>query len=905
MKKLMRIILIMILCISLIEGNTSVVMAATVSEPVIDINGKDESITTDEQEPKEEEVEEEEKKEEKKEEKEEVKEGTDETQETDEKKETETGEINEEVPQKEETQDPKEGEESPTEVTEPNTTQESDETIESEEVDVDKEVTTDTGTDEKEVTSKLLDKKLVEDGLDSLKAAATQITVIDSGKILKTFELSKSAVDKGLQEALDYVRDNSGGRVLTVSIPSGTYTSQNAIKIYSNTILDLSAGNVVIKRGGSGTLIRFGRPEDGDVRGYNAFENITIIGNSNSYATLDGGGISTSILRFAHAQNITLQYLTFTNVKDAHHAEFAASNNVLVDNCTFNGFTLTNSSSVTNYEALQLDILQESHFGNYGAYDGTINKNITITNNVFEGVNRGVGTHSGVVGEYFDNVTIANNLFSDVTGYAIVTTNYLNSTISDNTIKNSGAGIYFRHISQNYINYYPGSSTVTSPNVNSTIADNTISIKSTSYKSARYGIRVYGEELSSTKSKSFKDEDTNKKVTVKIPKGDYRVKNLNISDNTITASTLCNGIWLEGVYESHVGSNTITYSTSSSVSSNTKNEDKSCDGIKLEKSVNNIISGNIISDTSGKKAFVRNGIYIKDESSSNKLDGNSITKTLENGIHVNKSKKCVLENNQIFDANKHGIYMNDASATSISNNKVAKKNNSTSSVRGICVDGSTASVNVIASNEITNCKEHGIMINHSAVAKKITWNTIKSVKKNGIYSNLGAKVTSISENKITGAKNIGIAIYSNKKKVTISQNSISKSTVYGVDICIGAKASVTGNSISKSGKGAVRVQQADYKSFNLGNTKINKISASKGKLTLTWKKAKDATQYVVYRSESKNGKYKKMATVKSTTYIDKVKKGRTYYYKVVPVGVHSKVTITGFDSKIKSAKATK
>jgi len=249
--------------------------------------------------------------------------------------------------------------------------------------------------------------------------------------------------------------------------------------------------------------------------------------------------------------------------------------------------------------------------------------------------------------------------------------------------------------------------------------------------------------------------------------------------------------------------------------------------------------------------------------------------------------------------------MNDASATSISFNKIAKKSNSTSSVRGICVDGSSASVDVIASNEISNCKEHGIMINHSAVAKKITENTIKTVKKNGIYSNLGSKVTTISANNITSAKNIGIAIYSNKKKVTISKNTISKSSVYGIDICIGTKASVSGNTVSKSGKGAVRVQQADYRRFNLGNTKINKISASKGKLTLTWKKAKDATQYVVYRSESKNGKYKKVSTVKATTYADKVKKGTTYYYKVVPVGVYSKVTITGLDSKIKSAKASK
>ena len=49
-------------------------------------------------------------------------------------------------------------------------------------------------------------------------------------------------------------------------------------------------------------------------------------------------------------------------------------------------------------EAVQLDILEESHFPNYKgharSYDGTMNENINILGNVFENVNRGVGSHS-------------------------------------------------------------------------------------------------------------------------------------------------------------------------------------------------------------------------------------------------------------------------------------------------------------------------------------------------------------------------------------------------------------------------------------------------------------------------------------------------------------------------------
>lgn len=57
-------------------------------------------------------------------------------------------------------------------------------------------------------------------------------------------------------------------------------------------------------------------------------------------------------------------------------------------------------------------------------------------------------------------------------------------------------------------------------------------------------------------------------------------------------------------------------------------------------------------------------------------------------------------------------------------------------------------------------------------------------------------------------------------------------------------------------------------------------------IKLVWKKNADAKGYVVYRAAKKDGKYRVVATLKgrsSTRYIDRArKKGRTYYYKVVP-----------------------
>lgn len=69
-------------------------------------------------------------------------------------------------------------------------------------------------------------------------------------------------------------------------------------------------------------------------------------------------------------------------------------------------------------------------------------------------------------------------------------------------------------------------------------------------------------------------------------------------------------------------------------------------------------------------------------------------------------------------------------------------------------------------------------------------------------------------------------------------------------------------------------------------TKITSIKAGKRSATVYWKKAGNANYYYIYRSTSKNGTYKKVATVTGkTSYTDKksLKSKKNYYYKVVSV----------------------
>lgn len=89
-------------------------------------------------------------------------------------------------------------------------------------------------------------------------------------------------------------------------------------------------------------------------------------------------------------------------------------------------------------------------------------------------------------------------------------------------------------------------------------------------------------------------------------------------------------------------------------------------------------------------------------------------------------------------------------------------------------------------------------------------------------------------------------------------------------------------------------------------TQVKKVAAlantPRTTITVTWKKVSGATTYQLYRATTKNGKYKKIATVKKTRYVDsKIKQGKPYYYKVRAVKTKQGKKYYGkYSSKIKN-----
>lgn len=89
--------------------------------------------------------------------------------------------------------------------------------------------------------------------------------------------------------------------------------------------------------------------------------------------------------------------------------------------------------------------------------------------------------------------------------------------------------------------------------------------------------------------------------------------------------------------------------------------------------------------------------------------------------------------------------------------------------------------------------------------------------------------------------------------------------------------------------------------------KISSIKNSKkGQVAIKYNKVKDAKQYVIYRADKKNGTFKKIGTSKKTSYTDKkVKKGKTYYYKVVATGTNKAKANMEVTSSVKKIKVKK
>ncbi|MGI6721131.1 MAG: fibronectin type III domain-containing protein [Anaerovoracaceae bacterium] len=102
--------------------------------------------------------------------------------------------------------------------------------------------------------------------------------------------------------------------------------------------------------------------------------------------------------------------------------------------------------------------------------------------------------------------------------------------------------------------------------------------------------------------------------------------------------------------------------------------------------------------------------------------------------------------------------------------------------------------------------------------------------------------------------------------------------------------------------------EAVFSAAKSGRTVLNapRIKArrySKRAIKVSWKKVPGARGYKVYRTTKKHGRFKKVATVRKTAFINKkLKKGKRYYYKVRAYRMAGKKTVYSKYSNIVNIK---
>ncbi len=597
-----------------------------------------------------------------------------------------------------------------------------------------------------------------------------------------------------IQKALDQNKTNSSNHI-TVTVANGTYHLSERLVIYSNTTFDCTGATFIKDYNGS-TLLAIGQNQNAPT-GNNYYKNITINGG-----TFDANKTTGSILSFAHANGVNINGSVFKDCSNGHHLTFAGCNNVNVKGCTFSGHY---NASGDNMEAIQLDILEPEHFPNYkdypASYDGTMNTNITIDGNTFTNVNRGVGCHSVFSGKYMSGINISNNTFTNVAGYAVLASAFINTTINNNVITDCGSGIYYKSInpkngSSERPNTYKciGKSYAPTVDTSSQICNNQIKVVDTADATSKqnpYGIRLYGEVLSSNESVAMA--------------GDYSAQNINVSGNAISINRGAMGIWLVGAKKDYIAGNTVSFDNPSF------NANNKTFGIRLENATSNSIVSNTVS--ANNVPYVESAVIL-DNSKSNMISYNTISGAKKHGINLTKSS-AILTSNNIFTNGENGIFCYNSSTMTTKSNIV--KNNKKHGIFVVNCKGKIA----IDSDKLESNKQSGIAIQNST---KLNINSVKANKNkvNGIYLTQSAKA---NITKCTVSSNKKDGIYATQKSTAnIKNGTVSSNKGNGIYFTNKAKGSVNGTKVQKNSKKGI------YLTKKVGKITISKVkySANKG-----------------------------------------------------------------------------
>ena len=490
------------------------------------------------------------------------------------------------------------------------------------------------------------------------------------------------AVQFALNDAADHATADSP---YTVVVPRGDYEMRGAMRIFSNTTLDLRGVTMRRDGAGAGNMLRVGSEDkvDTGVTGY-AYENIHLIGG-----VFDGGFGENTIIKAFHTRNFTMDEVTLLNEKEGHMTEFAGVDGLTIRGCVFENQQLTPGNY--GYEAIQLDVLHPFHVAN-GRSEDLPMTNVLIEKCMFADMPRAIGSHTAVHNRPHDNITIRGNFFTDMSSIAIQGHNWTNVNITKNIIDNAPRGItvYAEPGGCTYLSSKLAAKGNTDSHAsdayqapgkaNITIAYNILTNIGTSadgYASySSQGIAVLGEKLDTTSPVDGNDESGG------LPPGDYYIDGASIHDNIIDVRG--NGIRLEDVRNTSVTDNEIVCS---------KNTVHTNDNYY--------------------------GIVVRANASASTVSYNNISGAEVNGIQIDGGKGGKVNNvrfNRISNCGKYGIGIYDMSIDKIEDNDIMNTKN-------IGLFATDCTLSNVRWNRIRNCSDAGIWLTSTTTATTIKSNT--------------------------------------------------------------------------------------------------------------------------------------------------------------------------------------
>lgn len=268
-----------------------------------------------------------------------------------------------------------------------------------------------------------------------------------------------------LRSYLEYFEKHRG---CTLVLKKGTYNLSNPVFLPSYFTLKMNNGVILKKINKTGTRSIYASASIFNslapskvgkkkvYKLYNGIRNVTLEGPKTGKAMIDMNcsNISDSEYRnyislcMCHTKNFTIKNIHFRNLNKGHFIEMDASYNVNIDNCIFENHRLPKEvNSVV--ECIDLDTPDKNTKGfnqDWTSYDKTPNKKVSITNCIFNKVQRGIGTHQysqtasngNGVNIYHKYITIDHCKFYDCISGAIVFVNWQNASITNNVIKGVG-----------------------------------------------------------------------------------------------------------------------------------------------------------------------------------------------------------------------------------------------------------------------------------------------------------------------------------------------------------------------------------------------------------------------------------------------------------------------------------